>query len=185
MPMDISKYPDMDMDKVERGDSGQINIYCIVHRENSRAYVGQTRDLKLASFFLIYSCLLGWYLSNLSFPPIACYSRFILLSQCQSQLFTLYIVLVNMLRPDSPRLTNWQWPSQMHMPCWPSWLPICKCQPSWIRDWGYSFTGTDEHISLYWMICVLLQPPHRGYVYWTNSPCTGSISRNDRSLITV
>jgi hypothetical protein len=44
--MDIAKYPEMDMDKVERGDSGQINIYCIVHRENNRVYIGQTRDLK-------------------------------------------------------------------------------------------------------------------------------------------
>jgi predicted GIY-YIG superfamily endonuclease len=44
--MDIAKYPEMDMDKVERGDSGQINIYCIVHRENNRVYRGQTRDLK-------------------------------------------------------------------------------------------------------------------------------------------
>lgn len=44
---DLSKYPSIDLSKLPpKDDSGNYTVYCIIHRENKKKYIGQTKNLK-------------------------------------------------------------------------------------------------------------------------------------------
>lgn len=45
--MDLSRYPSVDLAKLPpKDDTGNYTVYCIIHRENKRKYIGQTKNLK-------------------------------------------------------------------------------------------------------------------------------------------
>lgn len=44
---DLSRYPSVDLSKLpSKDDSGNYTVYCIIHRDNKRKYIGQTKNLK-------------------------------------------------------------------------------------------------------------------------------------------